>query len=89
MSKQEEKMIKRLELLGASAGVLLILAAIGVFVLEDITQQLMILAVGCGMVLNAVLMILNFHKGKRVSSLFLLVFVLILTVVFIIQVMSM
>ncbi len=81
-------MIKWLEALGACAGAILILAAIGVFLLEDIMQQLMILAVGCGIVINAVWMILSFHKNKVVRSILFLVFTLILIAVFIIQIMA-
>ena len=46
MSRKEEKWIKRLEILGASAAVIVIVSAVGTFLLDSIAMQLMALAVG-------------------------------------------
>ena len=53
MSRKEEKWIKRLEILGASAAVIVIVSAVGTFLLDSITMQLMALAVGCGSIVPA------------------------------------
>ena len=73
MSRKEEKWIKRLEILGASAAAIVIVSAVGTFLLDSIAMQLMALAVGCGSIVNVVLM----------------VFALLLIATFIMQIMAM
>ena len=68
MSRKEEKWIKRLEILGASAAAIVIVSAVGTFLLDSIAMQLMALAVGCGSIVNVVLMILCYYKKKTVPS---------------------
>ena len=64
MSREEEKWIKRLEILGASAAAIVIVSAVGTFLLDSIAMQLMALAVGCGSIVNVVLMVLCYYKKK-------------------------
>ena len=71
MSRKEEKWIKRLEILGASAAVIVIVSAVGTFLLDSIAMQLMALAVGCGSIVNVVLMVLCYYKKKTVPSIIL------------------
>ena len=70
MSREEEKWIKRLEILGASAAVIVIVSAVGIFLLDGIAMQMMALAVGCGIIVNAVLMVLCYYKKKTIPSIF-------------------
>ena len=65
MSRKEEKWIKRLEILGASAAAIVIVFAVGTFLLDSIAMQLMALAVGCGSIVNVVLMVLCYYKKKK------------------------
>ena len=67
MSRKEEKWIKRLEILGASAAAIVIVSAVGTFLLDSIAMQLMALAVGCGSIVNVVLMVLCYYKNARVD----------------------
>ena len=80
MSRKEEKWIKRLEILGASAAVIVIVSAVGTFLLDRITMQLMALAVGCGSIVNVVLMVLCYYKKKTVPSIIFMIFALLLKV---------
>ena len=89
MSREEEKWIKRLEVLGASAAVIVIVSAVGTFLLDSIAMQLMALAVGCGSIVNAVLMVLCYYKKKTVPSVFFMIFALLLVAMFIMQIMEM
>lgn len=89
MSRDEEKLIKRLETLGAAAAILLILAAAGAFLVPNITEHLMALAVGCGIVVNAVLTVLGFYRKQTVRSVIFLVLTLLLIAVFIMQLLRM
>lgn len=88
MSKDEEKAVKGLEILGAVAGALLILAAIGAFLFENVTPHLMALAVGCGIIVNAVLLVLGFHKRQVVRGVIFALITLLLIAVFIMQIMT-
>lgn len=89
MSKDEERLIKGLEMLGAAAAVLLILAAAGAFLVPNITEYLMALAVGCGIVVNAVLTVLGFYRKQTVRSVIFLMLTLLLIAVFIMQLLRM
>ena len=89
MSREEEKWIKRLEILGASAAVTVIVSAVGIFLLDGIAMQMMALAVGCGSIVNAVLMVLCYYKKKTIPSIFFMIFTLLLIATFIMQIMSM
>ena len=80
MSRKEEKWIKRLEILGASAAVIVIVSAVGTFLLDSIAMQLMALAVGCGSIVNVVLMVLCYYKKKTVPSIIFMIFALLLKV---------
>ena len=87
MSKEEEKIMKGLESLGAAAAILLILATLGAFLLPDIASLLMALTVGCGIVVNAVLTVLGCYRKQTVRSVIYLVATLILLVVFVLQIL--
>ena len=89
MSRKEEKWIKRLEILGASAAVIVIVSAVGTFLLDSIAMQLMALAVGCGSIVNVVLMVLCYYKKKTVPSIIFMIFALLLIATFIMQIMTM
>ena len=89
MSREEEKWIKRLEILGASAAVIVIVSAVGIFLLDGIAMQMMALAVGCGIIVNAVLMVLCYYKKKTIPRIFFMIFTLLLIATFIMQIMSM
>ena len=78
MSRKEEKWIKRLEILGASAAVIVIVSAVGTFLLDSIAMQLMALAVGCGSIVNVVLMVLCYYKKKTIPSIIFMIFALLL-----------
>ena len=71
MSRKEEKWIKRLEILGASAAAIVIVSAVGTFLLDSIAMQLMALAVGCGSIVNVVLMCFVIIKRRPYRALFL------------------
>ena len=88
-ARKEEKWIKRLEILGASAAVIVIVSAVGTFLLDSITMQLMALAVGCGSIVNVVLMVLCYYKKKTVPSIIFMIFALLLIATFIMQIMAM
>ena len=88
MSRKEEKWIKRLEILGASA-VIVIVSAVGTFLLDSITMQLMALAVGCGSIVNVVFMVLCYYKKKTIPSIIFMIFALLLIATFIMQIMAM
>ena len=77
MSRKEEKWIKRLEILGASAAAIVIVSAVGTFLLDSIAMQLMALAVGCGSIVNVVLMVLCYYKKKTVPSIIFMIFALL------------
>ena len=83
MSRKEEKWIKRLEILGASAAVIVIVSAVGTFLLDSIAMQLMALAV------NVVLMVLCYYKKKTIPSIIFMIFALLLIATFIMQIMAM
>ena len=89
MSRKEEKSIKRLEILAASPAVIVIESALGTFLLDRITMQLMALAVGCGSIVNVVLMVLCYYKKKTVQSIIFMIFALLLFATFIMQIMAM
>ena len=89
MSREEEKWIKRLEILGASAAVIVIVSAVGIFLLDGIAMQMMALAVGCGIIVNAVLMVLCYYKKKTIPSIIFMIFALLLIATFIMQIMAM
>lgn len=89
MSREEEKWIKRLEILGASAAVIVIVSAVGTFLLDRIAMQLMALAVGCGSIVNVVLMVLCYYKKKTIPSIIFMIFALLLIATFIMQIMAM
>ena len=74
MSRKEEKWIKRLEILGASAAAIVIVSAVGTFLLDSIAMQLMALAVGCGSIVNVVLMVLCYYKKKTIPSIIFMIF---------------
>ena len=88
MSRKEEKWIKRLEILGASAAAIVIVSAVGTFLLDRIAMQLMALAVGCGSIVNVVFMVLCYKK-KTVPSIIFMIFALLLIATFIMQIMAM
>ena len=85
MSRKEEKWIKRLEILGASAAAIVIVS----FLLDSIAMQLMALAVGCGSIVNVVLMVLCYYKKKTIPSIIFMIFALLLIATFIMQIMAM
>lgn len=87
MSKEEEKSMKRLEILGSTAGILLILAAVAAFFLQEIVQQMMAFAVACGIIVNVVCMTMAFRKGKTLRSIFFMIFSIVLVVLFVMQIM--
>ena len=89
MSRKEEKWIKRLEILGASAAAIVIVSAVGTFLLDRIAMQLMALAVGCGSIVNVVFMVLCYYKKKTVPSIIFMIFALLLIATFIMQIMAM
>ena len=89
MSRKEEKWIKRLEILGASAAAIVIVSAVGTFLLDRIAMQLMALAVGCGSIVNVVFMVLCYKKKKTVPSIIFMIFALLLIATFIMQIMAM
>lgn len=89
MSRKEEKWIKRLEILGASAAAIVIVSAVGTFLLDRIAMQLMALAVGCGSIVNVVFMVLCNYKKKTVPSIIFMIFALLLIATFIMQIMAM
>lgn len=86
MSRKEEKWIKRLEILGASAAAIVIVSAVGTFLLDSIAMQLMALAVGCGSIVNVVLC---YYKKKTIPSIIFMIFALLLIATFIMQIMAM
>ena len=88
-ARKEEKWIKRLEILGASAAAIVIVSAVGTFLLDSIAMQLMALAVGCGSIVNVVLMVLCYYKKKTVPSIIFMIFALLLIATFIMQIMAM
>ena len=83
------KWIKRLEILGASAAAIVIVSAVGTFLLDRIAMQLMALAVGCGSIVNVVFMVLCYYKKKTVPSIIFMIFALLLIATFIMQIMAM
>lgn len=85
--KDFEKSVRGLELMGMIAGILLILAAVGVFFSGAFAPHFMTLAVGCGIVVNIVLTVLTFLKRQPVRGVFFLVLALMLTAVFIMQIL--
>ena len=85
MSRKEEKWIKRLEILGASAAAIVIVSAVGTFLLDSIAMQLMALAVGCGSIVNVVFMVLCYYKKKTIPSIIFMIFALLLIATFIMQ----
>ena len=87
--EKEEKWIKRLEILGASAAAIVIVSAVGTFLLDRIAMQLMALAVGCGSIVNVVFMVLCYYKKKTVPSIIFMIFALLLIATFIMQIMAM
>jgi len=89
MSRKEEKWIKRLEILGASAAAIVIVSAVGIFLLDRIAMQLMALAVGCGSIVNVVFMVLCYYKKKTIPSIIFMIFALLLIATFIMQIMAM
>ena len=89
VKKRSKKWIKRLEILGASAAVIVIVSAVGTFLLDRIAMQLMALAVGCGSIVNVVLMVLCYYKKKTVPSIIFMIFALLLIATFIMQIMAM
>lgn len=89
MSRKEEKWIKRLEILGASAAAIVIVSAVGTFLLDRIAMQLMALAVGCGSIVNVVFMVLRYYKKKTIPSIIFMIFALLLIATFIMQIMAM
>ena len=88
MSRKEEKWIKRLEILGASTAAIVIVSAVGTFLLDSIAMQLMALAVGCGSIVNVVLMVLCYYKKKTIPSIIFMIFALLLIATFIMQIMA-
>ena len=86
MSRKEEKWIKRLEILGAA---IVIVSAVGTFLLDSIAMQLMALAVGCGSIVNVVFMVLCYYKKKTIPSIIFMIFALLLIATFIMQIMAM
>jgi len=52
-------------------------------------MQLMALAVGCGSIVNVVLMVLCYYKKKTVPSIIFMIFALLLIATFIMQIMAM
>ena len=89
LCQERRKWIKRLEILGASAAAIVIVSAVGTFLLDSIAMQLMALAVGCGSIVNVVLMILCYYKKKTVPSIIFMIFALLLIATFIMQIMAM
>lgn len=57
--------------------------------LDRIAMQLMALAVGCGSIVNVVLMVLCYYKKKTVPSIIFMIFALLLIATFIMQIMAM
>ena len=75
--------------LGASAAAIVIVSAVGTFLLDRIAMQLMALAVGCGSIVNVVFMVLCYYKKKTVPSIIFMIFALLLIATFIMQIMAM
>ena len=68
---------------------IVIVSAVGTFLLDRIAMQLMALAVGCGSIVNVVLMVLCYYKKKTVPSIIFMIFALLLIATFIMQIMAM
>lgn len=84
--KDYDRALRGLERTGVIAGVLLILSSAAAFFFDELSPHLMALAVGCGIVVNAVLMICSFLKNRIVRSALFLAVTLMLTVVFALQI---
>ena len=83
--KNCDKSVRGLMIVGCIAGGLLILAGIGVFLSVAATPYLMALAVGCGMVVNAVLAFFSLLGHHKACCVVFLAIVLALAALFIRQ----
>lgn len=83
----QEKVIQGLEFTGAVAALILIAAVVLAFIVLDFTPHFMALAVGCGIVVNAVLMVLAFVKNHIMRGVATGVITVFLIVVFVFQIL--
>lgn len=82
-----DRNIRGLSIIGVIAGSILIFSAVSMFILEEYAPYLMILAVGCGIIVNLVLSVLSFLRKQMVRSVCGIAVVLLLGAVFLMQIL--